>query len=188
MIFFQDPITKKYIWIYPFSHQVRKFLVSAFVVSFSICIVFISVTTVILFKVSMKIYFNCTSAEDGDIDVSEVSRGIPRCLMMTTVLPSVLNGISILLFGYVYTRIAEKLTQWGECKKFTHSVHKKCSFFWLLYFITSTRINSRSLIFQKTTEPKAITTIRWLSNYSHSNLWIHIRPYFILHFFDRATM
>ena len=44
-----------------------------------------------------------------------VSNSGVNCLLVTTVVSSVLNAVSILILGKIYDKLAVLLTNWGEC-------------------------------------------------------------------------
>lgn len=95
----KDPVTEEFVWYYPFKRQCIKFLLSFSVLIFMICLVLISVISIIMYRVIMNIDY-CPG-----IDPAE-------CLLLTTVLSSVLNAISILILSRIYNTLAHWLTEW----------------------------------------------------------------------------
>ncbi|KAK7097648.1 hypothetical protein V1264_004595 [Littorina saxatilis] len=95
----KDPVTEEYVWYYPFKRQFIKFCFSFSVLIMMIAMVLISVVAIITYRVIMDIDYcpNIPAAE---------------CLMLTTVLSSVLNAVSILLLSRFYNVLARWLTEW----------------------------------------------------------------------------
>lgn len=83
-----------------------------------ILIVFMSVCTVTIVKVSLRDKFNCTN-EDGTVEIKEGNEGSASCLLGVTIIPTVLNSVSILILGYFYDIVARKLTIWGNFQTVT---------------------------------------------------------------------
>ncbi len=100
----QDPITGELDWIYPQHSRIRKFILSTVFVLFSVVIVVASVVAVIIIKMEMNSEFNC-EREDSDL---------VKCTLATSLLPTVLNALSILLLGMIYEKLARWFTYWGE--------------------------------------------------------------------------
>ncbi|XP_071087079.1 anoctamin-7-like [Haliotis cracherodii] len=94
-----DPVTNEETWFYPLKRQLLKFTTSASVLIFMISVVLISVTGVIIYRVIM------------DVDLCPGLTGT-ECLLLTTVVSSILNAISILLLGKFYDKLAVWLTDW----------------------------------------------------------------------------
>ncbi|XP_054706410.1 anoctamin-8-like [Uloborus diversus] len=94
-----NQFTKQFILHYPFQKRILKYTVSLSVLLFMVMLVFISVTSVILYRVYMTISF-CT---EGD-NVCDLLHG--------TILATFYNTLSIMLLGRIYEYIAEKLTNW----------------------------------------------------------------------------
>ncbi|XP_041359345.1 anoctamin-7-like [Gigantopelta aegis] len=95
----KDPVTSEDLWYYPVQRHLLKFAASASVLIFMICLVLASVFGVIVYRVIM------------DVDMCP-NLGAAECLLLTTVLSSVLNAVSILLLGKLYDKLAIKLTDW----------------------------------------------------------------------------
>ncbi len=71
---------------------------------FQVFMVFISVGGVIVYRVIMTVDY-CSDDE---------SSSSINCLLLTTVVSSLLNAISILVLGKIYDILAVKLTDWGK--------------------------------------------------------------------------
>ena len=67
-----------------------------------VCLVFISVMSVICYRVIMT------------ADYCVNNSGL-NCLLVTTVVSSILNAVSILILGKIYDKLAILLTNWGKC-------------------------------------------------------------------------
>ncbi|KAG8180701.1 hypothetical protein JTE90_005798 [Oedothorax gibbosus] len=91
--------TRSSMFYYPFYKKLMKYLFSVSVLVVMVMLVFISVTSVILYRVYMTISF-CV---DGD-SVCDLMHG--------TILATLLNTISIMILGKVYEVIAVKLNEW----------------------------------------------------------------------------
>ncbi len=66
--------------------------------------VFISVGGVIVYRVIMTVDYCSDDESSSSIE----------CLLLTTVISSLLNAVSILVLGKVYDILAVKLTDWGK--------------------------------------------------------------------------
>ncbi|PVD35218.1 hypothetical protein C0Q70_06499 [Pomacea canaliculata] len=95
----QDPVTDDKVWYYPIQRQIIKFTFSASVLLFMVLLVIGSVVGVIVYRVIISI--------DYCPDI-----GGAKCLMLATVVSSILNAVSILILGKLYTWLARKLTEW----------------------------------------------------------------------------
>lgn len=82
---------------YPAYKQFLKFAASASTLIFMMMLVFTSVVAVITYRVIMSVRFCNTTTE---------------CLLLTTILSSVFNAVSILILGKIYEKLAVKLTDW----------------------------------------------------------------------------
>ncbi|KAL8574715.1 hypothetical protein ACOMHN_055780 [Nucella lapillus] len=80
----KDPITDDWVWYYPFRLQCFKFCLSFSVLVLMISMVLISVVAIIMYRVIMNIDY-CP-----DLPAAE-------CVILTTILSSILNAISILI-------------------------------------------------------------------------------------------
>ena len=92
----QDPVTEEDDWYYPMKKQLMKFIFSALTLTFMVCLVLASVLSVIIYRVITSVrYCPGISAQ--------------ACVLLTTVVSSLLNTISILILGKVtkYTEITE---------------------------------------------------------------------------------
>ena len=90
----QDPVTEEDDWYYPMKKQLFKFIVSALTLTFMVCLVLASVLSVIIYRVITSVdYCPGISAQ--------------ACVLLTTVVSSLLNTISILILGKVtkYTEV-----------------------------------------------------------------------------------
>ncbi|CAH1778359.1 unnamed protein product [Owenia fusiformis] len=96
----QDPVNpEETMWYYPLTRQAGWFLTSGSVLIIMILMVFISVASVILYRVIMMVdYCQYMSAVE--------------CVLVTTIAGSLLNAISILILGRIYEFLAAKLTEW----------------------------------------------------------------------------
>lgn len=106
----QDPVTGQLEWINPQLWRVRKTIISFLAVGVSVCVVFSSVAGVVLYKVVMRVKLNCTAEELN----GATQDGKFFCLLMVTIVPTVLNSLSIMILGYLYTKLVYKLTDWGQ--------------------------------------------------------------------------
>ncbi|XP_060551191.1 anoctamin-4-like isoform X4 [Ruditapes philippinarum] len=95
----KDPVTQQHDWFYSWKRQMLKFCISASALIFMICLVFISVAAVVVYRVIVSVDY-CTN-------ISTVS-----CLLLTNILSALLNALSILLLGKIYDWVALKLTEW----------------------------------------------------------------------------
>ncbi|XP_076446692.1 anoctamin-7-like isoform X2 [Babylonia areolata] len=95
----KDPVTDDWVWYYPFRLQCFKFCLSFSVLIFMISLVLISVVAIIMYRVIMNIDY-CPGLDAAS------------CIIVTTILSSVLNAFSILLLTRVYNVLARKLTEW----------------------------------------------------------------------------
>ncbi|KAL8594587.1 hypothetical protein ACOMHN_002142 [Nucella lapillus] len=95
----KDPVTDEWVWYYPFKIQFLKFWVSFSVLIVMIVLVLISVLSVITYRIIITIDFcpNSSAAE---------------CLVVGTIMSSVLNAVSILILSRVYNVLAKWLTDW----------------------------------------------------------------------------
>ncbi|GFR33812.1 anoctamin-7 [Trichonephila clavata] len=90
--------TRRSILYYPFYKRLMKYLFSVSILFLMVMLVFISVTSVILYRVYMTI----TICEDDS-----------KCdLLHGTIIATLLNTFSIMILGRVYELIAVKLTDW----------------------------------------------------------------------------
>ncbi|KAK6976839.1 anoctamin-3 [Biomphalaria glabrata] len=95
----RDPITDSLAWFYPFKLQLLKFSTSAAVLIFMVCVVVASVFAVIVYRVIMNIDY-CPDLPNKE------------CLLLTTIVSSILNAVSILILGKIYDKLAVVLTDW----------------------------------------------------------------------------
>lgn len=95
----KDPVTQQHDWFYSWKRQMLKFCISASTLIFMICLVFISVAAVVLYRVIVSV--------DYCDEISTVS-----CLILASILSALLNAVSILILGRIYDWIALKLTEW----------------------------------------------------------------------------
>ncbi|XP_045204695.2 anoctamin-4-like isoform X2 [Mercenaria mercenaria] len=94
-----DPVTQQHDWFYSWKRQMLKFCISASALIFMICLVFISVAAVVVYRVIVSVDY-CGK-------ISTVS-----CLILTNILSALLNAVSILILGKIYDWVAWKLTEW----------------------------------------------------------------------------
>lgn len=94
-----DPVTEEDDWYYPMKKQLVKFMFSALTLTFMVCLVLASVLSVIIYRVITSVRY-CP-------DISPQA-----CVLLTTVISSLLNTISILILGKIYDILARKLTDW----------------------------------------------------------------------------
>ncbi|XP_013418581.1 anoctamin-7 [Lingula anatina] len=94
-----DPITDELTWYYPFYRQCTKYAASCMVLVLMVCLVFISVAGVILYRVVITVDY-CTIWPST------------MCLLFGTIASSLMNAISILILGKIYDKIAYILTDW----------------------------------------------------------------------------
>ncbi|XP_055959025.1 anoctamin-4 isoform X2 [Patella vulgata] len=94
-----DPVTQEQMQFYPFKRQFLKITASSSVLLFMMLLVVISVTSVIIYRVIVNVDYcpNISSTE---------------CLLLTTVISSIFNAVSILILGKVYDKLAVFLTEW----------------------------------------------------------------------------
>ncbi|KAK3099640.1 hypothetical protein FSP39_007371 [Pinctada imbricata] len=93
-----DPDGEK-ILNYPMRYRICKLAVSGLTLLFMVCLVLCSVVAVIVYRIFTSVDF-CPTAP------SEV------CLMVTTIVSSLLNAVSILILSKLYDWLARKLTDW----------------------------------------------------------------------------
>ncbi|XP_023221241.1 anoctamin-7-like isoform X1 [Centruroides sculpturatus] len=96
--YYLDSITKQRKEYYPFRRRFFKYVFSTFVLIIMICIVFISVISVVLYK----LYIEINICED-DEECNEFHN---------TIIASNLNTLSIMILGKIYNFFAVKLTNW----------------------------------------------------------------------------
>lgn len=96
---YEDPISHQKLRYYPIWNRIIKFFFSGSVVIFMVCLVATSVMGVIVYRVIISINY-CSNLTEMN------------CFMLTTIVSSILNAISILLLGIAYTRLAYRLTSW----------------------------------------------------------------------------
>ncbi|XP_023221266.1 anoctamin-7-like isoform X1 [Centruroides sculpturatus] len=95
---YQDPFTRQMKEYYPFRRRFLKYLFSSFILVIMVCVVFISVTSVILYRLYT------------DVNVCKENT---KCKMLHgTVIAATLNTISIMILGRIYNFLAVKLTDW----------------------------------------------------------------------------
>ncbi|ESO89426.1 hypothetical protein LOTGIDRAFT_234280 [Lottia gigantea] len=94
-----DPVTSEEIWFYPFKRKLMKIFASSSVLIFMMLLVLISVTSVIIYRVII------------DVDYCPGITGT-ECLLLTTVISSLFNAVSILILGKLYDKLAVFLTEW----------------------------------------------------------------------------
>ncbi|XP_064610213.1 anoctamin-4-like isoform X2 [Liolophura sinensis] len=94
-----DPVTRELNWFYPLKRKFLKYCASFSTLLFMVLLVFVSVVGVIVYRLVMTVDF-CPN-------ISSV-----QCLILTSILSSVLNAISILLLGKIYDKLAVLLTDW----------------------------------------------------------------------------
>ncbi|GFS09142.1 anoctamin [Elysia marginata] len=94
-----DPVTLDVMWFYPFKRQLMKYTTSVSILLLMVALVIASVVGVIIYRVIMNVDY-CPNLNDNE------------CLVLTTVVSSILNAVSILLLGKVYDMLAIKLTDW----------------------------------------------------------------------------
>ena len=82
--------------------------------------VLVSVVAIIIYRVLMDIDY-CPNASASE------------CLIVTTIISSVLNAISILLLQQIYNRLAKWLTEWGKRLNTFHRASNKQTYPGLLY-------------------------------------------------------
>ncbi|PAA75103.1 hypothetical protein BOX15_Mlig018999g1, partial [Macrostomum lignano] len=94
-----DPITGKSDSYYPGHYQAMKFVTSFIILLLMICVVFIGVAAVIVYRifVTIRVCPNVTSSS---------------CLLLNAVVSSLLNAVFIIVIGKVYNNIAYALTNW----------------------------------------------------------------------------
>lgn len=96
--FYQDPFTKQLKEYYPFRRRFFKYLFSIFILLVMVCVVFISVSSVILYRVYTDI---------------SVCKDDTKCKFLHgTVIATLLNTTSIMILGKIYNFLAVKLTDW----------------------------------------------------------------------------
>lgn len=96
---YEDPISHQKLRYYPIWNRIIKFFFSGSVVIFMVCLVATSVMGVIVYRVIISVDY-CASLTEM------------HCFMLTTLVSSILNAVSILLLGIAYTHLAYKLTSW----------------------------------------------------------------------------
>uniref|UniRef100_A0A914V0A2 Anoctamin n=1 Tax=Plectus sambesii TaxID=2011161 RepID=A0A914V0A2_9BILA len=106
-----NPVTGELEWTYPQLERLRKAITSFLFVAASVCVVFASVAGVALYKVVMRVQLNCTAELDDDAS-NDAKEGKLFCVFMITIVPTVLNSLSIMILGYLYTKLVYKLTDW----------------------------------------------------------------------------
>ncbi|GFN81556.1 anoctamin [Plakobranchus ocellatus] len=94
-----DPVTSNEMWFYPFRRQLMKYTTSLSVLCLMVGLVIASVVGVIIYRVIMNVDY-CPDISDNE------------CLVLTTVISSILNAVSILILGKVYDMLAIWLTNW----------------------------------------------------------------------------
>ncbi|RUS78017.1 hypothetical protein EGW08_014234 [Elysia chlorotica] len=94
-----DPVTSDVMWFYPFKRQLMKYTTSVSILLLMVALVLASVIGVIIYRVIMNVDY-CPNLNDNE------------CIVLTTVVSSILNAVSILLLGKVYDMLAVKLTDW----------------------------------------------------------------------------
>ncbi|XP_063415358.1 anoctamin-4-like isoform X1 [Mytilus trossulus] len=95
----EDPVTGEEDWYYPMREQLKKFLLSGLTLIFMLCVVLASVLGVIVYRVFASVDY-CPNISPQ------------ACVMVTTVVSSLLNTISILILSKLYDWLARKLTDW----------------------------------------------------------------------------
>ncbi|XP_053399972.1 anoctamin-7-like isoform X3 [Mercenaria mercenaria] len=95
----KDPVTNENDWYYPFARRAWKLCISAMTLLFMVILVLVSVMGVIVYRVVALVDY-CPDLPDAN------------CLMVSTVMSSLLNAISILILGKLYDMLAVKLTEW----------------------------------------------------------------------------
>ncbi|CAI5445945.1 unnamed protein product [Caenorhabditis angaria] len=96
----EDPITGEDVWISPAVIRYFKFVVSFLFVSFFMSLTFISLMLVTLLKIWANHFFKCDTSYTFN------------CWFVTAVIPSVLNTLSTMGLGAVYSNLVEKLNRW----------------------------------------------------------------------------
>ncbi|KAK3788799.1 hypothetical protein RRG08_029246 [Elysia crispata] len=94
-----DPVTSDEMWFYPFKRQLMKYTTSVSILLLMVALVIASVVGVIIYRVIMNVDY-CPNLNDNE------------CIVLTTVVSSILNAVSILLLGKIYDMLAIKLTDW----------------------------------------------------------------------------
>ncbi|XP_060078279.1 anoctamin-10-like [Ylistrum balloti] len=97
--FKEDPVTKAKEMYFPSRKQNIRYLISFSTLMFMILIVLTSVVSIIIYRVITSVDY-CPNMD------------ATTCLLLTTVVSSVLNTMSILILGKVYDYMAVKLTDW----------------------------------------------------------------------------
>ncbi|KAL3880795.1 hypothetical protein ACJMK2_033006 [Sinanodonta woodiana] len=94
-----DPVSQEPSWYYPFSRQLSKFMISFSTLLLMVCLVIISVVAVIVYRVIASVNY-CPNVPPGE------------CVLITTIVSSVFNAVSVLILGKIYDWLARKLTEW----------------------------------------------------------------------------
>ncbi|KAL5011379.1 hypothetical protein ScPMuIL_009930 [Solemya velum] len=95
----KDPVTEDDNWFYPVKRQLMKFFLSTSSLLFMVFLVIISVGGVIVYRVMISVDY-CPGMNSTE------------CILTTTIVSSLLNAISILILGKVYSMLARVLTDW----------------------------------------------------------------------------
>uniref|UniRef100_A0A915B4Y7 Anoctamin n=2 Tax=Parascaris univalens TaxID=6257 RepID=A0A915B4Y7_PARUN len=98
----KDPITGNDEWTYPLSRLYLKLILSAIVVLLCMSVAVGSVIAVILYKLFASSHFACNETKNFNL----------TCIIMVSMLPSLMNTISTMILGTIYSVIANKLTYW----------------------------------------------------------------------------
>ncbi|CAX51677.2 Anoctamin [Caenorhabditis elegans] len=105
----EDPITGEDIWISPALARYIKMLASFVFVSFSMLVVVISLMLVTLLKIWMVYNFQCTKEYTF------------HCWLSAAFLPSILNTLSAMGLGAIYSNLVSRLNSWENHR--TESEH-----------------------------------------------------------------
>ncbi|XP_059169358.1 anoctamin-7-like isoform X2 [Physella acuta] len=97
--FKKNPITSEIDWYYPFGMRALKFATSGMVFIVMVIVVIASVISVIIYRVIISIDYCPTMSNQA-------------CFVLTTIVSSVLNAVSIIILGLIYDKLAVMFTDW----------------------------------------------------------------------------
>lgn len=115
-----------------------------------LCIVVLTIASVILMQVAARVHWNCmdtVSTPNCDMfcQQSGYKGPVTTCFMMTAILPALVNALLVVFWERVYFKIATRLTIMG--KKVQENLNMQ---------------NYANLFIQKIIKLKPIMMIRWL--------------------------
>lgn len=77
------------------------------------CVIFLTISSVILFRVSMKTIWSCPRDSTDSICPTVDPSNPQMCIILGTLMPSLLSTVAVLILSYFYSGIAHHLTIWG---------------------------------------------------------------------------